>query len=102
VENTFGLEIRNDWIHNGLLQTKDCLRKDKLDISSGTSLPATTQADLLRNMQVGFYVGNKIQWTAKYPQSRPCAAMWNTLTSPAWLSRPIPMRSLPEVASEKR
>jgi outer membrane cobalamin receptor len=66
VENTFGLQVRNDWIHNGLFQTEDRERVDKTDPSSGTTLPATTQADRFTDTQVGFYVENKIQWAEKF------------------------------------
>jgi outer membrane cobalamin receptor len=66
VENTFGLQVRNDWIHNGLFQTEDRERVDKTDPSSGTILPATTQADRFTDTQVGFYVENKIQWADKF------------------------------------
>ena len=31
VENTFGLQVRNDWINNGLYQTEDRVRVDKID-----------------------------------------------------------------------
>ena len=66
VENSFGLQVRNEWIHNGLYQTENCLRLDKRDSSTGTTLPATTQADRLTDAQPGFYVGNKIQWAGKF------------------------------------
>ncbi len=66
VENTFGLQIRNDWVHNGLFQTEDRARVDKTDSESGTTLPATTQADRFMDTQVGFYVENKIQWADKF------------------------------------
>ena len=66
VENTFGLQVRNDWIHNGLYQTEDRVRVDKTDSSTGTTLPATTQADRFTDTQVGFYVENKIQWAEKF------------------------------------
>jgi hypothetical protein len=66
VENTFGLQVRNDWIHNGLFQTDDRIRVDKTDASSGTILPAATQADRFTDTQVGFYVENKIQWAEKF------------------------------------
>ena len=72
VENTFGVQIRNDWIHNGLYQTEDRLRVDKTDQSTGTTLPATTQADHFTDTQAGVYVENKIQWTEKF---RTVAAM---------------------------
>jgi len=66
VENTFGLRVRNDWIHNGLYQTEDRVRVDKTDVSTGTTLPATTQADRFADTQVGFYAENKVQWTERF------------------------------------
>src|SRR5262249_17520905 len=66
VENTFGLQVRNDWIHNGLFQSEDRMRVDKIDSSTGNTLPATTQADRFTDTQVGFYAENKIQWTQKF------------------------------------
>jgi hypothetical protein len=67
VENTFGLQVRNDWIRNGLYQSEDRLRVDKSDSDSGTTtLPATTQADRFTDTQVGFYAENKIQWAEKF------------------------------------
>ena len=64
--NTFGLQVRNDWIHNGLFQTEDRVRVDKTDSSTGNTLPATTQADRFTDTQVGFYAENKIQWAEKF------------------------------------
>lgn len=66
VENTFGLQVRNDWINNGLYQTQNRVRVDKLDSDTGTILPATTEADRFTDTQVGFYVENKIQWAEKF------------------------------------
>ncbi len=66
VGNTFGLQVRNDWIHNGLYQTEDRAREDKKDSSSGTTLPATTQADRFTDTQAGFYAENRIQWSEKF------------------------------------
>ena len=66
VENTFGVQVRNDWIHNGLYQAEDRLRVDKTDSSSGNTLPATTQADRFTDTQVGFYAENNIRWAAKF------------------------------------
>ena len=66
VENTFGLQVRNDWINNGLYQTENRVRVDKTDSSTGNTLPATTQADRFTDTQVGFYVENKIQWSDKF------------------------------------
>jgi hypothetical protein len=66
VENTFGLQVRNDWINNGLFQTENRVRVDKADSSTGTTLPATTEADRFTDTQVGFYVDDKVQWTEKF------------------------------------
>ena len=66
VENTFGLQVRNDWIHNGLFQTENRIRVDKIDADTGTTLPATTQEDRLADTQVGLYAENKIQWAEKF------------------------------------
>src|SRR5277367_645304 len=66
MENTFGVQVRNDWINNGLYQTEDRVRVDKTDSETGTTLPATTEADRFTDTQVGFYVDNKIQWSEKF------------------------------------
>jgi hypothetical protein len=66
VENTFGLQLRNDWIHNGLYQVEDRVRVDKTDIDTGTILPAVTQADRFADTQVGLFAENKIQWGQKF------------------------------------
>ncbi len=66
VENTFGLQARNDWINNGLYQTDNRVRVDKIDSSSGTTLPATTEAHAFTDTQAGFWVENKVQWTEKF------------------------------------
>ena len=66
VESTFGLQIRNDFVHNGLFQTENRERVDKTDSDTGTSLPATTQEDRFTETQAGIYVENKIQWSDKF------------------------------------
>jgi hypothetical protein len=66
VENTFGMQVRNDWIHNGLFQTENRVRVDKTDSFTGNTLPATTQADRFTDTQAGFYAENKIQWAEKF------------------------------------
>jgi Carboxypeptidase regulatory-like domain/TonB dependent receptor/TonB-dependent Receptor Plug Domain len=66
VENTFGLQVRNDWVHNGLFQTENRERVDKTDSDTGTTLPATTQEDRFADTQVGFYWENRIQWMDKF------------------------------------
>ncbi len=66
-KNTFGLQVRNDWIHNGLFQSEDRVRVDKMDSSTGDTLPATTEADRFTDTQPGFYTENKIQWAEAVP-----------------------------------
>jgi hypothetical protein len=66
VENTFGLQIRNDWINNGLYQTQNRVTVDKVDAGTGNTLPATTEADRFTDTQTGVYVENKIQWAEKF------------------------------------
>ena len=65
VENIFGLQVRNDWINNGLYQTEGRVRVDKLDSATGTTLPADTDVNHLTDTQVGFYAENKTQWAEK-------------------------------------
>jgi len=65
VANTFGLQVRNDRVHNGLFQTENRERVDKTDSDTGTILPATTQEDRFTDTQIGFYWENKIQWAEK-------------------------------------
>ena len=66
VENTFGLQIRNDWINNGLYQDQNRVRVDKTDSRLGNTLPATTQADRFTDTQPGLYAENKIQWASQF------------------------------------
>jgi outer membrane receptor for Fe3+-dicitrate len=66
VENTFGLQVRNDWIRNGLFQTQNRKQVDKIDVETGNTLPATTEKDRVTDTQVGFYIENKIQWAEKF------------------------------------
>ena len=67
VQNTFGLQVRNDWIDNGLYQTEDRVRVQKIDSQNGDSiLPADTDVNDLTDTQVGFWVENKIQWADKF------------------------------------
>jgi hypothetical protein len=66
VENTFGLQVRNDWINNGLYQTENRVRVDKLDSATGTILPADTDVNRISDTQLGLYLENKIQWAEKF------------------------------------
>jgi TonB dependent receptor/TonB-dependent Receptor Plug Domain len=79
VENTFGLQIRNDWINNGLYQTENRVRVNKTNTDAAdqpgglfangltsTTLPYNTDVNRLTDTQAGFYVENKIQWAEKF------------------------------------
>jgi hypothetical protein len=68
VENSFGLQARNDWINNGLYQTDDRVRVSKIDYNAAgdPALPATTEADYFTDTEVGIYAENKAQWTDKF------------------------------------
>ncbi len=66
VENTFGVQVRNDWIHSGLFQTQDRERVNKIDSETGNTLPATTQEDRFTDTQLGFYWANNVQWAEKF------------------------------------
>ncbi len=80
VENTFGLQVRNDWVHNGLFRTQDRARTNKDDINACNDdpidvcttnpnltaiLPAATSLNRFTDTLVGFYAENKIQWAEK-------------------------------------
>jgi len=81
VENTFGLQVRNDWVHNGLYRTQNRVRADKNDVNACDTepipecttnpnlvavLPAATDVNRFSDTMVGFYVENKIQWAEKF------------------------------------
>jgi hypothetical protein len=81
VENTIGLQVRNDWVHNGLYRTEDRVRMDKNDSNACNDepisqcvanpnliaiLPADTDLNKFTDTLVGVYAENKVQWTAKF------------------------------------
>jgi hypothetical protein len=81
VENTIGLQVRNDWVHNGLYRTEDRVRTDKSDSNACNDepvpqcvaspnliaiLPADTDLNKFTDTLVGVYAENKVQWTAKF------------------------------------
>jgi len=80
VENMFGLQVRNDWVHNGLYRTENRTRTDKNDSNACNEefidecntnpnlvavLPAATDLNKFTDTMFGFYVENKIQWAKK-------------------------------------
>jgi len=66
VESAFGLQVRNDWVVNGLYQTENRMRVNKADAATGATLPAATESDRFTDTQAGLYFENKIQWAAKF------------------------------------
>jgi hypothetical protein len=81
VENTFGLQVRNDWVHNGLYRTENRVRTDKNDSNACDDdpidacdtnpnlvavLPAATDLNKFTDTMVGFYAENKIQWAHRF------------------------------------
>jgi len=81
VENTFGAQIRNDWVRNGLYRTENRQRTDKNDVNACNDepidacntnptlvadLPADTDVNRFTDTMIGFYAENKIQWADKF------------------------------------
>jgi outer membrane cobalamin receptor len=68
VETTFGVQIRNDWINNGLYQTESRVRTDKLDTDTDpvAVLPATTIKNVFTDTQLGFWAETKVQWAQTF------------------------------------
>jgi len=89
VENTFGVQLRNDWVHNGLFRTENRVRTDKYDINAcndepygsggpieclssttlnpvGAVLPSDTDLSKFTDTIGSVYVENKIQWASKF------------------------------------
>jgi len=109
VENTFGLQVRNDWINNGLYRTEDRVRTDKNDVNACDDepipecatnpdlvavLPAATDVNKFTDTMLGFYVENKIQWAEKFRSVlafRGNEAIYNvTNLTPAYVATELP------------
>ncbi len=65
MENTVGLHIRSDSIKNGLFQTVNRQRTDKVDYN-GETISGTTRADDVWETSLSPYVENKVQWAEKF------------------------------------
>ena len=76
VETTFGLQLRNDWIHNGLFRTEDRMRTTKtfytanyLDAPSSLDqiaiLPAATDLNKFTETIGSPWISTKIQWASR-------------------------------------
>ena len=79
MENTLGLQVRNDWIHNGLFQSQARVRVDKTDSSSGSTLPATTQADRSPTRSSAS-MRKTVQWAEKLRSILACVKTRNSST----------------------
>jgi hypothetical protein len=72
VENTIGLQLRNDWVSNGLYRAENRVRTDKEDVFApypgepNGFLPADTDVNKFTDTMGSFYVENKIQWANKF------------------------------------
>ncbi len=77
VETTFGMQLRNDWIHNGLFRSEDRVRTDKtyysanyLDAPSSLDqiavLPAATDLNKFTETIASPWASSKIQWASKF------------------------------------
>ena len=70
VENTIGLQLRNDWINNGLYATENRVRMEKTDYDTDDPtppiLPATRERDRFTDTIGSFWAENKIQWADKF------------------------------------
>ncbi len=81
MENTFGLQFRNDWVHNGLYRTENRVRTDKNDINAcndepipqcvtnsnlSAILPADTDLNKFTDTIGSIYVENRIHWASKF------------------------------------
>ncbi|HXZ11826.1 MAG TPA: TonB-dependent receptor [Candidatus Sulfotelmatobacter sp.] len=73
-ETTFGMQLRNDWIHNGLFRTEDRVRTSKTFYTAGIDpttvqqavLPADTDLNKFTETIGSFWVESKIQWANKF------------------------------------
>ncbi|HUN62057.1 MAG TPA: TonB-dependent receptor, partial [Candidatus Sulfotelmatobacter sp.] len=77
MENTFGVQLRNEWVNNGLYRTENRMRTDKNDVNACNDepipacesnpdlvavLPASTDVNRFTDTMVSFYLENKTQW----------------------------------------
>jgi hypothetical protein len=109
VENTFGVQLRNDWVHNGLYRTENRTRTDKNDSNACNDepidacdsnpnlvavLPADTDINRFTDTMIGFYAENKIQWSDKFRTVlalRGDEAVYNvTSLTPAYTATELP------------
>lgn len=70
MENTIGLQLRNDWINNGLYATQKRVRMEKTDYDTDDAiapvLPATRERDRFTDTIGSVYAENETQWASKF------------------------------------
>jgi outer membrane receptor protein involved in Fe transport len=78
MENTFGARLENFWINNGIYETEDRVRIDKINadpdvfgnpyanLPVGAVIPETLKQDAINQSQVGLFFENKTQWLEKF------------------------------------
>ncbi|HEX4007956.1 MAG TPA: TonB-dependent receptor [Acidobacteriaceae bacterium] len=76
-ETTFGMQLRNDWVHNGLFRTEDRVRTSKTDYTANyldepsaldqvAVLPADADLNRFTETIGSPWVSNKIRWASKF------------------------------------
>jgi hypothetical protein len=109
VENTFGVQVRNDWVHNGLYRTENRVRTNKNDSNACDDepidacdanpnlvavLPADADVNKFTDTMVGFFVENRIQWAEKLRSVlavRGDEALYNvTSLTPSYVAAELP------------
>jgi len=73
-ETTCAMQLRNDWIHNGLFRTEDRVRTSKTFYTAGLDptthqqavLPADTDLNKFTETIGSFWIESKIQWANKF------------------------------------
>jgi hypothetical protein len=80
-ETTLGLQLRNDWVHNGLFQAQNRVRTDKTYVDACDAdpvpecstipnltaiLPASTSLNKFTDTIGSAFVESKIQWSSKF------------------------------------
>ena len=77
VATTFGMQLRNDWIHNGLFRTEDRVRTSKTDYTANyldepstldevAVLPAATDLNKFTETIASPWLSTEIRWAAKF------------------------------------
>ena len=71
VQNTMGLQVRNEWINNGIYQTENRVRTSKLNADPdagplGAMIPEITKQDTIIQTEIGPFFENKAQWDEKF------------------------------------